>query len=142
MEQIQETIGSRLRKARDAKKLKPKIVCGKTGISKGNLNTLEKDKCKPSSEALIKLSELYGVSTDWILKGDQSTIKETDGFYKLNGLPDVPNKELAIFIKMILDTWNTGDEETKGWVIVQLRRAFPEIADKVSIIKEKMATIK
>ena len=138
LEQTMETIGSRLRNARITKNLTFKKVFEATGISIGNLSTLETDKSKPSSEALLDLSELYDVSIDWILKGGTRVqVKEEDSLYKFYGLPDVPNKELAILVKMVLESWKNGDDETKGWIIVQLRRAFPEIADKVTVMKEK-----
>ena len=138
LEQSLDTIGSRLRYARNAKNFKVKKVQEQTGISIGNLSTLENDNSKPSSEALLLLSELYGVTTDWILKGgDPVQIKEEDSLYQFYGLTDVSNKELVFLVKMLLESWKSGDEETKGWIIVQLRRAFPEIAERANIMKEK-----
>lgn len=121
------TIGQRLKSIRVARNLKPKDVNEKTGISLGNLHSLEHDKIKPSADALIKLSELYGVTTDWILFGETKDMAE-----KKKGdlsIP-VPNLELAVIFAKIAEIWEQGDEETKTWVVVQLRRAFPEVAKK------------
>jgi transcriptional regulator with XRE-family HTH domain len=136
LEQKYETIGARLRQARTAKGLSIPDVFEKTSISRGNLSTLETDKSKPSSDALIALSELYGVTADWILKGDgigpRFSIKEKDGVpYDSDSFPKVSNKELMSFFKSIAQEWETGDGETRGWIIVQMRKAFPDIAEKL-----------
>jgi transcriptional regulator with XRE-family HTH domain len=130
-----ETIGTRLRQARIAKGLSIPDVFEKTVISRGNLSTLETDKSKPSADALIVLSDLYGVTTDWILKGNSadspSSMKDKNGEpYHTADIPTVPNKELANFFESIAREWKDGDGETRGWIIVQLRKAFPDIAEK------------
>lgn len=131
-----ETIGTRLRRARLAKDLSIPDVSAKTGISRGNLSTLETDKSKPSADALIVLSDLYEVTSDWILKGQNahfpSSIKEKRGDdYCANTLPLVPSKELLSFFESLSQEWKDGDGETRGWIIVQLRKAFPDIAEKI-----------
>lgn len=122
------TIGKRLRAARIEKNLTIPRVSERTKISRGNLSLIENDKNKPSSDTLVLLSELYGVSTDWILKGRHPSLaKEAPDFYSL----ERKKKELHKFYKLLLQAWEDGDEETRGWILVQLRRAFPEIAEKI-----------
>ena len=97
-----------------------------------NLSIIENDKTKPSADALIVLSELYEVSADWILKG------KTDKDYKeipRDMVPLFTGKEFKSFLKELGQEWEKGDAETKGWVVVQLRKAFPEIVDRMQ--KEK-----
>ena len=128
MELINNTIGTRLKIIRESKNLSIPQVSEKTGISKGNLSTIENNKSKPSADALMKLSKLYGVTTDWILFG------ETQGENGSKGnvfSVEVPNLELAVYFARIAEIWERGDEETKAWVMVQLRRAFPEVGRKV-----------
>ncbi len=123
------SIGTRLKMLRESKNLTIPQVWEKTGISKGNMSTIENDKTKPSADALIKLSKLYGVGSDWILFGD---MKEDAAKYDCDSLSvPVPNLELAVIFSRIADIWEQGDEETKAWVVVQLRRAFPEVAKKI-----------
>lgn len=135
-----ETIGSRLRRARATKELTIPEVSDKTGISRGNLSHLENDKGKPSSEALIQLSALYGVTTDWILKGgsfsyakfDDTGVREKKGVYQFKAPPgqtEPPSQELMGFINSIFETWGQGDAVTRGWIVGQLRKAFPEMAE-------------
>lgn len=45
-----------------------------TGISKGNFKSWENSKSLPSSEAIIKLSNFFNVSTDYLLKGEEEQI--------------------------------------------------------------------
>lgn len=123
-----ETIGSRLKLARTMKNLNIPQVYEKTGISKGNLSVIENDKTKPSADALIALSELYEVSVDWILKGEvEKQYKEIPS----DIAPLFTGKEFKSLIKELEQEWEKGDAETKGWVVVQLRKAFPEIVERI-----------
>lgn len=47
-----------------------KIISTKK-VTKGTIGNLENDRNRPSIDLIIKLSEFYGVSTDWILKGSE-----------------------------------------------------------------------
>ena len=123
-----ESIGTRLKFARSSKKLSIPQVWEQTGISKGNLSIIENDKTKPSADALMKLSKLYEVDTDWILFGE---MKEGDETQKYGLSVPVSNLELAVYFSRIAEIWERGDEETKAWVMVQLRRAFPEVGQKL-----------
>lgn len=128
LESISDTIGTRLKIIRESKSLKISQVSEKTGISKGNISTIENDKTKPSADALMKLSKLYGVTTDWILFGQTpgEAGSKSDGLSVV-----VPNLELGVYFSRIAKIWEQGDAETKAWVMVQLRRAFPEVEQKL-----------
>lgn len=86
-----DTIGKRIRYARKINKLSLTDVKDRTGLSTGNLSELENDKFAPSSNALIAFRQLFNVSIDWILTGEQpmSLIKneyvnESSEFYLLD----------------------------------------------------------
>lgn len=128
MNRVNNTIGARLRGIRALNNLTIPQVWEKTGISPGNLSVIENDKTKPSADALTKLSKLYGVTTDWILFGETEEAGEKK---KDELLIPVPNLDLAVIFSKIVEIWEQGDEETKTWVVVQLRRAFPEAAKKI-----------
>ena len=132
MEQNLSTIGARLRKAREAKNFTMDTIHELTGLHKSNLSGHEKNKSKPSANALIALSDLYGVSTDWILKGENPSLARIMEDRALYGAeyPGVPNKELTGLIHVVLEAWEKGDEATRGWILVQLRRAFPEMVER------------
>lgn len=124
---IKNTIGSRLKAIRELNNLTIPQVSKKTGISTGNISIIENDKTKPSADALIKLSKLYNVTTDWILFGET---KEAGKKKKEQLSIPISNLELAVIFSRIAEIWEQGDEETKSWVVVQLRRAFPEVEKK------------
>jgi transcriptional regulator with XRE-family HTH domain len=81
----------------------------KTGISAGNISGLETGRYLPSTKALISLSKLYGVSTDWILKGEEEE--------KAEQIDPV----LIEMIDSLKTVWNGGDEKIKIWLEVQFQ---------------------
>jgi len=90
-------------------------------VSEGNLSDLEKGAYYPSAGTLLRLSDAYGVSIDWLLKGknaDLAVMNET-------------NREIVTFLREVYRDWEESDPEIRSWIIVQLRRAFPEIAERV-----------
>ena len=54
------------------------------GIDKSSLSHWSSGKAKPSTDAIIKLAEYFGVTTDWLLTGREANQKEfTDQEVKL-----------------------------------------------------------
>ncbi|TCL77009.1 helix-turn-helix protein [Hydrogenispora ethanolica] len=131
------TIGERLKKGRLATNLSIVEVSDKTGISRGNLSRLENDVNKPSSEALILLSDLYDVSVDWILKGQEYTVVSKKN---QNEIMVVEDKRLRAFLERINRLWAEGNRDVRGWIIIQLSKAFPEIAEELKKENENAAT--
>jgi len=121
-------ISVRLKQIRHKLSLTPNQIFQKTGISTGNLSELENGKYPPSAKTLVLLSELYDVSIDWILKGVASNPKNESNFEKL--LLSL-NQEMARFFKKLAVMWSNGDRDTQGWIMVQLRLAFPKIAAEI-----------
>lgn len=70
------TLGSRLKEAREKKRLTQIDVSKKLGISNGTLSGYERDYRDPDTETLKKLANLYEVSIDW-LSGNDIEIKES-----------------------------------------------------------------
>lgn len=68
-----DTIGKRLKFLREKLKLTQQEVAEGTNIQRGNLSHYEKDKIKPSSDAIISISNFFKVSTDWLLIGENYT---------------------------------------------------------------------
>lgn len=61
------TLGERLRISRMRKKLTQKEVAKKLNISNISLSAYERDTTDPDTKTLKKLSEIYEVSTDYLL---------------------------------------------------------------------------
>ncbi len=98
-----DTLGSRIKKARNAKKITQLDIKNACGISSGNLSEIENDKVSPTSNALLALKRILGVSVDWLLTGEgemfpsehvQSTFPEPSEF-KVDEL-DAEQKELLM----------------------------------------------
>lgn len=132
-------ISSRLKQIRQALQLTPKQVSNQTGISTGNLSELENGKYPPSSKTLILLSELYEVSIDWILKGTAPYSDKVPVFERLS-LLTLPNQEIMGFFEKISKMWLDGDRDLRGWIVVQLRLAFPQIAGEIKKERQEAAT--
>ena len=64
-----DTIGERLKVLRINKKLTLQQLADLVGTHKGNLSSYESNKYEPSAQTIIMLSNIFGVTTDWILKG-------------------------------------------------------------------------
>jgi transcriptional regulator with XRE-family HTH domain len=64
-----DSLGSRLRKAREDKRLSQVDVFKKTGINNKTLSRYENNGTEPDADSLKRLSEVYEVTTDWIIGG-------------------------------------------------------------------------
>ncbi|WP_079506891.1 helix-turn-helix domain-containing protein [Mesobacillus jeotgali] len=72
-------ISRRYKQIRGVKKLSQKEFAERIGIKQSSLSSIEKGSSKPSIDTVITTSNVFGVSTDWILLGDRpkvSTVKE------------------------------------------------------------------
>jgi len=68
---MSETIGERLKLARERVGLTQNQVCKSLGIPKNQtLSAYERNVNNPPLETLVKLSDLYQVSIDWIVRGE------------------------------------------------------------------------
>jgi len=121
-----ESVGERLRTLRNARNLTIPQVAKFTGVGKGSLSDLENNINNPGKINLVRLSEFYGVSADWILFGDQvdENGEINDNSIKLT----VPNLELAALFSQIIEIWENGDGEMKVWVKKQLELGFAQAA--------------
>jgi len=60
-----ETLGMRLKQAREFNRLTQRQVEEETGVSNTNLSKYESDITSPGFETLRLLADFYNVSTDW-----------------------------------------------------------------------------
>jgi transcriptional regulator with XRE-family HTH domain len=63
---VNNTLGARLKEAREKKRLTQMEVAKKLGISNGTLSGYERNYRDPDTNILAKLSALYEVSVDWL----------------------------------------------------------------------------
>lgn len=71
-----ETIGLRLKKLRESRKLSMGKLEEAVQVSRGSVNQWEKDKSIPGGKAIIALANFFNVSTDYILLGTENNQRE------------------------------------------------------------------
>lgn len=69
---MNNVIGNRIKQKRKELHLTQVDIKRETKISNGNLSEIENGNTLPSAGALMALSRILGVSTDWILFGENS----------------------------------------------------------------------
>lgn len=70
------TIGQRIKELREKKGMSLAALAEVTGLKKSGLSAYENDKYEPSAKATISLSEALGISTDFLLTGNNPTTIE------------------------------------------------------------------
>lgn len=118
-----DTLGNRLKRARQNINKTQKQISDILGISIGTLSGYERDYRDPDTETLNKLAEIYGVSTDYLL-GRTENPKQLNSI--LPELTAKDKKDIAKQLERILEAMDsdTGlafdgepmDEETKELV--------------------------
>ncbi|QQE79629.1 helix-turn-helix domain-containing protein [Alicyclobacillus sp. SO9] len=73
-----ETLGDRLKRARERSKHTQNEVCKALGISIGTLSGYERDYRKPDTDVLAKLANHYDVSIDYLVTGKTLDPAEID----------------------------------------------------------------
>lgn len=71
-------IGKKFKNARVKSNLTQEQVAGKIMVSRQTLSNWENEKSLPDILSVIKLSDLYQISLDELLKGDQKMIKKIE----------------------------------------------------------------
>lgn len=68
------TINERIAVMRNVRGLKAVYVADKIGLSANMLSMIEKGRCNVTVAQLISLSKFYGVTTDYLLFGDNERL--------------------------------------------------------------------
>jgi transcriptional regulator with XRE-family HTH domain len=131
------TIASRMVWLRESTGLNKVDFAEKIGVNQSTISRIEDGTQKPSADTLIALSHIFGISTDWILFGgpyqDKPSCESPRFLLKVD-------KELEPYIKKLNRQFHEGNRNFKGWIIIQLEKAFPEIAEEIKREHEKEET--
>ncbi|GIO03438.1 hypothetical protein J5TS2_41060 [Brevibacillus halotolerans] len=100
------SLGSRLKQARENKRLTQIHVAKKLGISNGTLSGYERNYRDPDTETLSQLAGIYEVSLDWLIGITSSSTKETKEFTSdaeqiQNILDSLPSDKRKYFLEQI-----------------------------------------
>ena len=115
-----------------------------TGISPGNLNSIEHGKVLPSATALMGLSKALNCTTDWILFGSEANSyknndKNINNYPKLNNANDVTN--LSDDAMRMLELFYMLPENERQELIfvanLKLRKLKKDSAEKLSTSENK-----
>ena len=77
---VEDSIGKRIKAIRKKKKLTQIQLAEKAYISESYIALIELDKRNPSTDVIIRLAEILGVSSDYLLFGD--TTKNDTAFFR------------------------------------------------------------
>lgn len=135
IEGTEETVGMRLRKARDDKGLSRREVQEQTNIPQKSLEKIEGGQQEPSVSRVQALAELYNVSLKWLLSGNaeqaDQAIAETAKTTQPNAVPVNENGPLDTLRGMLADL---DDMRTSSFANVQ-RGAMALVDDIQSTMK-------
>jgi transcriptional regulator with XRE-family HTH domain len=144
------TVGSRIKSLRLRLALSQDQLCKEIGIKTSSLSRIENGNTDPSMSTIIALMQYFNVSSDWILTGEDAITKEANKktapcinqlSEELNEqIPVIRDRKLRKYIRSLINLWTEGNSDIKGWIIIQLEKAFPEIAEEIKREHEKEET--
>ena len=65
-------MGTRIKELRTIRGIKATFVANKIGVSQPLLSMIEREKQNPTIPQLISLSDFFGVSIDYLVKGESN----------------------------------------------------------------------
>lgn len=86
-------LGKRIRELRKANRLSQVSLAAKLGVSKQSISNWENGNILPSIDILIRLADVFSVSTDYLLGRDEKQYLKVDG---------LSSEELAFIQRMIV----------------------------------------
>ncbi len=99
------TLGNKLRKLRNDKKLSLDELAKATQSSKGYLWELEMGKKRPSADKLVEIAKFYGVPIDYLINenddNDINTAKRI--FTRVSSLNEDEQKEIEKIVETIIN---------------------------------------
>ena len=110
-DQLKKDIGKRLKFARERKGLKQNRIAKTLGVHNSTLSKYESGERELDNETLVKLSELYEVSPQWIITGEDQEVKEKNNAETTIQLIETEAKKMGLspddplFQEMLVDAF-------------------------------------
>ena len=95
-------IGSKLKNARNEAKFTQEEIAEKLGVSRQTISNWENSKSYPDIISVIKLSDIYSITLDALLKEDENMIKHLDETTNIVKSKNRLRKVLPILIYIII----------------------------------------
>ena len=99
------SFGARLKQARSKNQLTQTEVANRLGINFTTISKYENDKSQPDNDILTKLSELYGVTIDWLLTGSTPEKGQIQHRFWVDGEQEILTHEEALHLKDSLEMY-------------------------------------
>ena len=94
-------LGEKIRKLRKDNKISQEALAEKLGVSRQSISLWENDQTMPSMESIVAIANVFGVSTDDLLKDNEE--KETEENVEDSSKPKKPlKKKLLIVLSIVL----------------------------------------
>lgn len=149
----ESTLGGRLRNYRIANNLNAVQFANLLGISQGSLSDIENNKTKPSATPVDRLIHKTDINIYWLFSGEGERIrKKLDRRVKYRmphknevgesfmireklekytvsatiNIADIPREQIKQWID---DFWKDSDEKERIWLMLEIKRQFPEFAE-------------
>jgi repressor LexA len=134
------SIGKRLRMLREDLGLKQESLADLLNVNRASISLYESNKRKPSQKILMKYSEIFDVSTDYIL-GNSRDLKKGEDYATINVYGSIP---AGIPIEAIEDISDTEDisfkdfDKNKTYIGLKVEgdSMYPKYLDGDTIILE------
>ncbi|MEK3821486.1 helix-turn-helix transcriptional regulator [Cytobacillus sp. FSL W8-0315] len=110
------SFGNRIRKLREKSGINQKDMAKKLELSNVQLSRYESDERRPDFETLKKISEIFDVSIDYLITGNEKN-SSSDEMWR-----EILNPKTQIFFKDLMDAPEEKIEELiKFWEIIRDR---------------------
>lgn len=149
-------ISERFKKARKTLKLTQDDFAKPLGINRSYVASIENGSREPSDTLLKLIEHEHCLSVTWLKTGEgemfaspsyaiknlmarfgeQTIVENFNIIMREHGLAvatgrsihhaNTGDQELDHLINILFDLWSVSDEDMKGWIKIQFRRAFPE----------------
>lgn len=100
-----DTIGERVLTLRTQRGITQKKLADEIGLRQSNVGSLENNDYKPSANTIMKLSQFFNVSADWLLSGGEFKSdlieKERDILNRFRAMSDIQKNAIYEIVKSI-----------------------------------------
>lgn len=105
-----DNLGERVKAMREKLKMTQEEVAKNTNISRSNIGKIENNQIVPNCNAILELSKLFGVTTDWLITGINPSIVTVNQNIIHNNIENISEAEVSIVLKFRgLKPWSKED---------------------------------
>lgn len=127
---MEHTINNRVKSVREALGLTSADFARKLNVKSGTVSMLETGTSKPGAEILIKISDTFGVPTDWLLKGEGEMFK--------NGVtPEIPITPIKVKEVKTVASNEIVDVSLYQKLVNTLEDRCKELSEQLTYFKEQ-----